>query len=115
MKKTFYTLLGIAIASMPNMVFAQYGLEPTVQPTNLPITNDFGSLLTYIINWFLSLVGLIAVLMLIFGGFRYLVSGGNDESTTKAKNTIMYAIIGIVVVILSYAIVSTITWALGSF
>ena len=70
--------------------------------------------MTKVINWFLGLVGLLAVLMLIIGGFRYLMSAGNDEATGKAKNTILYAIVGIVIVILSYAIVFTITNALGS-
>lgn len=113
MKKFYNKIVGLALLTVPTTVFAQTGIEPTVQPTNLPTEADFGTLLTQVINWFLGLVGLIAVLMLIFGGYRYLTAGGNDDAVTKAKNTILYAIIGIVVVILSYAIVATITNALG--
>lgn len=115
MKKAFYYLVGAVALALPSVAMAQGGgITPTVQPTSLPGTADFGALLTSVINWFLTLVGLIAVIMLIIGGFRYLTSGGNQEAVEKAKNTILYAIIGIVIVILSYAIVATITGALGS-
>jgi TRAP-type C4-dicarboxylate transport system permease small subunit len=43
--------------------------------------------------------------MIIIGGFRYIVSGGDQTSVTAAKNTIMYAIIGLVVVLFSQVIV----------
>jgi len=43
--------------------------------------------------------------MLIFGGFRYVTSGGKQESVTSAKNTIIYAIIGLVIVALAQIIV----------
>jgi hypothetical protein len=45
------------------------------------------------------------VIMIIVGGFRYITSGGNDASVTAAKNTILYAIIGLVVVALAQIIV----------
>ena len=53
----------------------------------------------------LYLLGAIAVLMIIIGGVRYVTSGGDQNSVTGAKNTIMYAIIGLVVAVLAYAIV----------
>ncbi|MBX4197631.1 pilin [Candidatus Saccharibacteria bacterium] len=49
--------------------------------------------------------GVIAVIMIIVGGFRYITSGGNPESTKSARNTILYAIIGLVVVALAQIIV----------
>ena len=61
---------------------------------------------TQITNTILFLVGAIAVIMLIIGGVRYTISGGDSKQVESAKNTIMYAIIGIVVVILAYAIVN---------
>ncbi len=61
-----------------------------------------------ILNYLLGFVGLIAVAMLIYGGFRYLTSAGNEEVTKKAKSVILYAIIGIVIIALSFVIVNTI-------
>jgi len=59
-----------------------------------------------IVNAALFLIGAISVLMLIYGGIRYTISGGDSSSVTAAKNTIMYAVIGIVVALLAYAIVN---------
>ena len=50
--------------------------------------------------------------MLIIGGIRYVVSGGDSGAVTSAKNTILYAIVGIVVAILAYALVN---FVVGSF
>lgn len=59
-----------------------------------------------ITNVLLFIIGAIAVIMLVIGGVRYTTSGGNSEQVTAAKNTIMYAIIGIIVAILAFAIVN---------
>ncbi len=71
-----------------------------------------GGLFQTITNVLLFLIGAIAVIMLIIGGIRYTVSGGDSTAITAAKNTILYAIIGIVVAILAYAAVN---WVIGSF
>jgi len=47
----------------------------------------------------------VAVIMIIIGGFRYITSGGNDTSITSAKNTILYAVIGLVIVALAQVLV----------
>ena len=65
-----------------------------------------GSIFTTIVNVLLFIIGAICVIMLIWGGIRYTTSAGNSASVTAAKNTIMYAIIGIVVAILAYAVVN---------
>ena len=59
-----------------------------------------------IVNILLFLVGAVAVIMLILGGIRYVISGGDQNQVTSAKNTILYAVIGIVVALLAYAIVN---------
>lgn len=70
--------------------------------------NLFGStgVFTTIVNVLLFIIGAVAVIMLIIGGIRYVVSGGDSGAVTSAKNTILYAVIGIIVAILAYAIVN---------
>ena len=68
---------------------------------------------TRITNTVLYAVGIISVIMLIYGGLRYVVSGGDSKKVTDAKNTIIYAIIGLIVSILSYAIVNFVINAIG--
>jgi hypothetical protein len=70
-----------------------------------------GSIFTTIINVLLFIIGAISVIMLIIGGIRYTVSGGDAGNVTAAKNTIMYALIGLVVAFLAFAIVN---WVLGA-
>lgn len=61
---------------------------------------------TTIINVLLFLIGVLSVIMLIYGGIQYTLSSGESGKVTNAKNTILYAIVGLVVAILSYAIVN---------
>lgn len=63
-------------------------------------------LIPTVIKTLLFLIGAIAVIMIVFAGFQYATSAGDTGKVTKAKNTIMYAVIGLLVAILSYAIVS---------
>ncbi|MBA3678982.1 hypothetical protein H0W80_02180 [Candidatus Saccharibacteria bacterium] len=59
-----------------------------------------------ITNTLLLAIGAIAVIMIIIGGIRYALSGGNEQNVKAAKDTIQYAIVGLVIALLSYAIVN---------
>lgn len=80
------------------------GSTKVTPPTGGP--SDLGSLITKITNILMTTVGIVAVIMIIIGGLMYIFSGGNPESTKRAKDTVLYAVIGIIVAILSYAIVN---------
>ena len=58
------------------------------------------------INILLYIIGVISVIMIIIGGLRYATSGGNASTVTSAKNTILYAVIGLVIAIFAYAIIN---------
>ena len=70
------------------------------------LTGNLTTQIGDIVNLLIFSIGMVAVLMLIIGGFRYVFSQGNEKSVTGAKDTILYAIIGLVVAILSFAIVN---------
>ncbi len=70
-------------------------------------------LIVAIINVALWIVGLLAVLFLIVGGFRYITAYGNEERAEAAKKTIFHAILGLVIVVLSFVIVRAIVNALA--
>ena len=63
--------------------------------------------ITYIINFLLGLVGIISVLFIVIGGYRY-VLGGLTEEKEKGKNTIMHALMGMAVALLAWTIVNVI-------
>ena len=75
----------------------------SAQPTDL-----FGAsgVFTTVTNTLLFAVGILSVLMIIIGGLRYVVSGGNATAVTSAKNTILYALVGLIVAFLAYAAVN---------
>ncbi|MGF7229101.1 MAG: Mbov_0395 family pilin-like conjugal transfer protein [Candidatus Saccharibacteria bacterium] len=63
------------------------------------------TIVTTIVNIFSAIVGVVSVIMIIYGGFKYISSGGDSGKVTEAKNTIIYAVIGLVIVALAQFIV----------
>jgi len=61
-----------------------------------------------VINWALAIAFGVAVIYLIYGGFRYITSGGNEESAEKGRGSVVNALIGIVIIVLSYVIVNVV-------
>lgn len=63
------------------------------------------------INLGLALLGTVAVILLIYAGYLWMMSGGNDDQITKAKTIVKQVVVGLIVLSLAYAIVSfTISW-----
>lgn len=62
----------------------------------------------------MSILGGLSVLFIVIGGFQYVLSAGNEESAGKARKTITYAIIGLVVALLSFAIIAIVQNLLGA-
>lgn len=82
------------------------------QGNNTPTTLfGEGSIFTQVVNVLLFIIGAVSVIMLIVGGIRYTISAGDSTNVTAAKNTIMYALIGLAVAFLAFAIVN---FVLGS-
>lgn len=112
-------LLGAAAMAVPAMAAScpsgtlRAGEDlPTVAQCNLPKDEESpggGDLFTTIqgiINWVLAALGIVAVIMMIIGGVTYMTSQGDPGKTKKAKDTILYGIIGLIVALLAYAIVN---------
>lgn len=74
---------------------------------------DIVSVVGDVIAILLFIAGAIAVLFVIIGGFQYVTSGGNEESAKKGKKTLTNAIIGIVIIILAYAIINVVVNTVG--
>ena len=91
-----------------------YKFNDTQDPNKGALTEADGYVMTLdcapilffnLIFWALFFAGLIALLLVIFGGFKFMTSGGDQKAVEGAKKTIMWAIIGLAVVLLSFAIV----------
>lgn len=68
-------------------------------------TSKVNNIIKLVINLFSLIVGVVSVIMIIIGGLKYITSGGESSNITGAKNTILYAIIGLVVVALAQIVV----------
>ena len=112
-RNSIVTVAGTALYGA-NSVMAQGFIQPGDNPSAVAsATGGTGSareLILTIVNFFLGFLGLIAVLMIIYGGVMMVTSGGG-ESVTKGKKILMYAAIGIVIILLSFAFVNTILGA----
>src|SRR5215475_5256135 len=71
------------------------GAQINFQDQNCGTTDTSGNV-SNLINIFSLIVGAISIIMIIIGGFRYITSGGESSSVSGAKNTIIYALIGLV-------------------
>jgi len=95
------------------VVFAQEGGEPDVPPLSFGMTygeqtglgsEDVRGTVAGIINVALGLLGVVAVVIILWGGFRWMTAGGNDEKVGEARKIIFSGIIGLAIVLSAWAI-----------
>lgn len=77
-------------------------------------STDLVTTVVNIIQWILGLLGLVAVIMIIIGGFRWMTAGGNEEKVETAKKILTAAVIGLIIVLLAWAIVIFATGTLNN-
>lgn len=106
---SFVLGVGASFAYAQNTTNLNCGAQGNLTGTNCTPTtgadNTINDTIKRAIQIFQVIVGLISVFMLIFGGLKYITSGGESSGVTSAKNTILYAVIGLVVVALAQVIV----------
>lgn len=108
-----FMVIGVLALLVPvDGVAAQSALEEACkQDPNATIckegdNGDVAAVTKTVVNTLLFIVGLVSVIMIIVGGLRYTTSGGDSSAVSSAKNTILYAVIGLVVAFLAFAIVN---------
>jgi len=75
--------------------------------------NDLANVLFNVVNALLLFAGAVAVLFLIIGGFRYVVSTGNPDQVDAAKRTILYAVLGLIIIFVAFVLVTLVQGWLG--
>ena len=104
-------LLVTVLIFAPLFVGAQLNKNLPCDPStglNCQATSVNG-LIRLVINWLLGIAFAVAVLFLIIGGFWYITSAGNEETAEKGKGTAINAVIGIIIIIMSYVIINVIS------
>lgn len=87
---------------------------PNNTGTGLRGANNLGELLTRVLGILLGIVGLVSIVYIVIGGYKYVTSNGDPEQIESAKGTITNALIGVVVVLLAFALVRIIANAVSN-
>ncbi len=80
--------------------------ESSIDVTPLPRVSTDSSEITIILNIVFALIGAICLIIVVIAGFRYVISRGEPQQIARAKDTIIYAIIGLVIAVLGVTIVN---------
>lgn len=109
-----YALIGVGVATLAfvlviaiqNFIGVDSGSIRAGQINN-PLTTDSGrDFILRMLNNFLSIVGVLSLVMIVFNGFRYMTAGGNEKQTESAKGGLLWSVVGFGTVLLAYVIIS---------
>ncbi len=97
-----------ALLIIPKIALAHHIINSSLQSSITDSTGlgneDPTTTAAEIVSAFLGLLGIIALILIIYAGFKWMTSGGNEEKVTKARETLQAAIIGLLIILASYGI-----------
>ncbi len=104
------TIYGVFVGLLGMVTVPVQAAAPVTEFTIFPVdtglgTADLKDTVVNIIQWLLGVLALVAVTLIIYGGFVWLTAAGNEEKIEKAKKVISAAVIGLIIVLLAWAIV----------
>jgi hypothetical protein len=102
----------LAQTSTGDLSNVQEGVQVIEEPLGLPAT-DIRVIVANIIKYALGLLGLITLVMMLYGGFMWMTAGGNEEQIAQAKKILVNAVIGLAIILSAYAIVIFVSRLLG--
>lgn len=106
MKKIIAGLTGITafLAALPVLAAIETGIG---YGTIIGLgTRDVREMTMYVIQILMSFLGIVAIIIILIGGFRWMVSGGNEEKVAAAKALLLSGIIGLIIILAAYALAS---------
>lgn len=103
---SFLTIFFVGNAALA--IVSGNNLNPAPLNANVPTGTDFRQIILKITNYLLYLIGTVATAAIVFAGFNYITSAGDEKKIEKAKQILLYAIIGLVVAIVSWVVVNEI-------
>ena len=100
--KISLALFLVSLLVVPQFVSAQFGLE---YGSALELgTQELRTSIMQVINVILSFLGIIALIIILWGGFMWMTAGGNEEKVTKARQMLVAGVVGLAIVLAAYAI-----------
>ncbi len=117
MKKTTWTILSLFLASIPVLIHGQTPSLLDAPPGSIVTNNGAEGAMTLLRKaggWLYSGVIAISVILMIYGGFLYVTSGGDEDKVKNGKNYIIYGVVGIAVATLATGVVFVVGEFLGA-
>lgn len=113
-----FAVLGLGLVAVPSYAATCTSPKDCVQSGvnnagGSSSKTDIGPLIKTIVNVLLFILGAVAVIMIVIGGLKYTLSNGDSSAVTSAKNTILYAVIGLIVALMAFAIVNFVIKNIG--
>lgn len=104
MMQNLITFLAVTVTNNGTVTGGNGFVSPNTAP---------GTIISRGVNVFAFFIGAVSVIMILVGALRYVLSAGNPQATKEAKDTILYAIVGLIIAILSLAIARFVTGNIG--
>lgn len=107
-KQALYTAFSVALAAAPAVAGAQWGVgKGNAGSAGLPGDSIYG-IISRTMNWLLAILGFIGIIGFVIAGILYLTAAGDEGQIDKAKNAMMYSIIGVIVALIGYVIIKAV-------
>lgn len=104
-----FFLFAISLLIIPFVASAQFSVSGPSSLTDADLSVILSNIILYVIGF----IGILGILFLVYGGVRYVTSGGNESDAEEAKKIITYAIWGLFICASAYAIVKTVIKLIG--
>ena len=118
MKKYIYGAFVFLLGALPAKVFAQgSGCDTTLNPIQDLFATKYCSpntLIIDVIRLIFTLAGITAILFIVIGGFRYIISAGNGEQAEKGQQILVNAVLGLVIILLAYTLVAVVSYTVSN-
>lgn len=119
MKKIILASLTLVFFALPYVVFGvnewENWMENTIHNTPVMENADLIGIIFKTIQYLLTFLGVVAVVVILIGGFMWMTAAGNDEKVGKAKKIIVQGLIGLIIVLLAFAIATFVIQRLTEF
>ncbi len=104
----------VAVVALPAIAMAQGGVDLGLNyGTEIGLgTEDVRTTIGRVIRAFMGLLGIVAVLLILYGGFKWMTAGGNSEQVDEAKKIIISGVIGLIIIMSAYAIATFVVGAI---
>jgi hypothetical protein len=112
---TFFSMTNLALAQ--SNALAPTGGSPFTTSNDDIVGTGQGDLRTFVVNilrWVMTFLGLFCTIMIIYGGFLYITAAGEEEKAKKGRTIILYCVIGLAIIAVSFLIVKTVSEGLVS-